>query len=127
MNAECNCSTDRVESDAAIPWFRCLQEAQELNESLRSAHELNDDLSEQCAQAESKVVRQDALITELQATANAQVNEIESLGTAYAMKAQALEDLHVTSQAEKLAAERTAARKEAELLDRDNEIATLKV
>lgn len=99
------------------------EEAQELSTSLCTARELNTDLSKQCAEANRTILSQEATITELQATGHAQVNEIESLGTAYAMKAQALED----TQAEKRAAEQTISDKESELVERGGEIATLKV
>ena len=99
------------------------EEAQKLSESLHNARELNTDLSEQCSQAKITMLSQEATIKELQATAYAQVNEIGSLGSAYAMKAQALEDM----QAEKHAAEKTIASNDSELLESANEIAALKV
>jgi hypothetical protein len=98
-----------------------------MQRTLHSANEQNDDLSEQCASAETTVRRQEATIAELRATKTAQENEIESLGTAYALKAQALEELQVAHQADTLYAEQTIASKDSQLHDQACEIAALKV
>jgi predicted nucleic acid-binding Zn-ribbon protein len=94
-----------------------------MNASLHNAHELNDALSEQCANAQGSVQKLEVTIAEQQARIQAQVHEIESLGAAYDMKAQALAEL----QREKVVADQIISKTHAELLDCNCEIATLKV
>lgn len=100
-----------------------MQEQEDLQATLQSTRDAKDRLSEQFNLAERRANDQHKEILEFKAACQAQVNEIESLRSAYAMKAQEVEKLN----ADQAAAQEAMQTKDAEIVSYDDDNMKLKV